>query len=348
MASVPASHVYVRHLADPEREDDVVRLADPVPTGGRRVSGGWWPPVMLEGASWIDRHHHEFDVFHVHFGFDAVSVDELAASLAALARHRKPLVLTVHDLRNPHQRDTRPHAERLQLLIEQAEAIITLTPGAAAGIDARWSRSATVLPHPHVVPRSLVGARRRVRPGPVIGIHAKSLRACMDPVPVAKALLRGVEATCGARLQIDVHDEVLDRHSDSHDPHIAKALVDLGRHRDVDLRSHAYFDDDQLWDYLRSLDVSVLPYRFGSHSGWMEACYDVGTAVVAPTCGFYAEQRPCRTYELTDERFDPDSLVEAMRQSIGRPAPQATWDERCTERRELADAHQRIYGDVMS
>lgn len=345
---MPASHVYVRHLANPDGGQEIVRLDDPVPAGGGMVPGGWWPPVMLEGASWIDRHHHEFDVFHVHFGFDAVSVDHLASALAALDRHRKPLVLTVHDLRNPHQRDSRPHVERLRLLIDHADAIITLTPGAAARIDADWSRTATVLPHPHVVPPALVGTRRRVRPGPVVGVNAKSLRACMDPVPVAKALVRGVESIEGARLQIDVHDEVLDPHSAAYDPHTSRALAALGGHHAVDVRSHDYFDDDQLWDYLGSLDVSVLPYRFGSHSGWMEACYDLGTAVVAPTCGFYAEQRPCSTYELTDDRFDPDSLVEALRQSLRRPAPQATWHERSEERRQLAAAHERIYRCVMS
>ena len=58
---------------------------------------------------------------------------------------------------------------------------------------------------------------------------------------------------------------------------------------------HDYFSDDELWDYLHALDVSVLPYRFGTHSGWLEACHDLGTTVVAPTCGFYAEQRPCLT-----------------------------------------------------
>ncbi len=38
VASVPASHVYVRHLACPEG-DDVIRLTDPVPADGRKVPG---------------------------------------------------------------------------------------------------------------------------------------------------------------------------------------------------------------------------------------------------------------------------------------------------------------------
>jgi hypothetical protein len=41
VASVPASHVYVRHLADPAGVDAVRRLSDPVPRDGRKVPGGW-------------------------------------------------------------------------------------------------------------------------------------------------------------------------------------------------------------------------------------------------------------------------------------------------------------------
>ena len=65
---------------------------------------------------------------------------------------------------------------------------------------------------------------------------------------------------------------------------------------------HDYFTDDELWDYLSSLDVSVLPYRFGTHSGWLEACFDLGTIVLAPDCGYYAEQRPCVTYAVPGSR----------------------------------------------
>ena len=52
VASVPASHVYVRHLAEPAGVDAVRRLSDPVPRDGRKVPGGWWPPLMLE-PGWV-------------------------------------------------------------------------------------------------------------------------------------------------------------------------------------------------------------------------------------------------------------------------------------------------------
>ncbi len=101
VASVPASHVYVRHLAQPMGKDGVVRLDDPVPPAdGRKVPGGWWPPVMLD-PGWIREHHHLFDLFHVHFGFDAIAPQVMEDIVHELRSHDIPLVYTVHDLRNP-------------------------------------------------------------------------------------------------------------------------------------------------------------------------------------------------------------------------------------------------------
>ena len=60
----------------------------------------------------------------------------------------------------------------------------------------------------------------------------------------------------------------------------------------------------------------MLPYRFGTHSGWLEACYDLGTAVVAPSCGFYAEQQPCVTYRHDEDGLDADSLAAAVRRVL--------------------------------
>ena len=54
VASVPGSHIYVRHLSAP--------------------------------------HHNRFDVFHVHFGFDAIGPEILEEVVHELEVHRKPLV----------------------------------------------------------------------------------------------------------------------------------------------------------------------------------------------------------------------------------------------------------------
>jgi hypothetical protein len=141
IASVPANHVYVRHLSAPDGSDAVRRLVDPRPCSAPSDQSVWWPPVMLD-PQWIDRHHTEFDVFHLHFGFDAQTVQNLREVVSALRAHHKPLVFTVHDLRNPHHRDPAAHEGHLDVLVPAADQLITLTPGAAAAIAERWGRVA--------------------------------------------------------------------------------------------------------------------------------------------------------------------------------------------------------------
>ncbi len=40
----------------------------------------------------------------------------------------------------------------------------------------------------------------------------------------------------------------------------------------------------------------MLPYAFGTHSGWVEACHDLGTTVLAPRTGHWVEQQPMLTF----------------------------------------------------
>ncbi|PXX61668.1 glycosyl transferase family 4 [Nocardia tenerifensis] len=345
IASVPASHVYVRHLSAFDGGDAVVRLPDPPPADGRKVPGGWWPPVMLDPL-WIRRNHTRFDVFHVHFGFDTVAPDVLADIVGELRDHGKPLVYTVHDLRNPHQPDPRGHREQLDVLIPAADALITLTPGAAEQIEKHWGRTASVLSHPHVVERELVCAPRPPQEEFTVGVHVKSLRANMDPLPVVDTLAETVRTLPGAVLEVNVHDELFEPGNHWYNPDAGAALVDYGRRPNVRVRVHAYYSDDELWQYLSSLSVSVLPYRFGTHSGWLEACYDLGTAVVAPSCGFYDQQRHCETYVFDEQRFEPATLDRAVRAAYDAKPQRAQWPERYAERRRLAAAHRDIYEKV--
>jgi hypothetical protein len=352
VASVPASHVYVRHLSEPGGVDSVVRLTDPAPADGRTVPGGWWPPLML-GPGWVSDNRDKFDVFHIHFGFDAIGPDVLSGVVQELKMHGKPLVYTVHDLRNPHHSESVAHAQQQDVLVTAADELVTLTLGAAQAIWDRWGRKCHVLPHPHVLGSDRIEQKRHVGECFVVGVHAKSLRANMDPLPVVDALVDIVSVLPHAVLQIDVHDEIFDPSNHWFAPQTGVALLEYDRHDHVRVRVHPYFSDGELWDYLASLTVSVLPYRFGSHSGWLEACFDLGTAVIVPGCGFYDQQRPCGVFEFSEDHFGAESLRRAvddayLRWALGTPTPRATWAERRTERVELAAAHRQLYRAVLA
>jgi hypothetical protein len=348
VASVPAGHVYVRHLSAPDDLDGVVRLADPRPCTAPSDQSVWWPPAMLD-AGWIERHHDEFDVFHIHFGFDAESVESLDAVVGMLRRHRKPLVYTVHDLRNPHHSQSEVHDAHLDVLIPAADQVITLTEGAAAAITHRWGTEARVIGHPHVAPAEVISVPRSERGEFVIGVHVKSVRANMDPLPVIDMAVDTVATLPGAVLRVDMHTEVTDPASIHYRAELVSYLQDAARRRALRLRIHNFFTDDQLWCYLRDeIDVSVLPYRFGTHSGWLEACHDLGTTVIAPDCGFYRQQQPCLDYRHNETRFDAASLALAITEAYrSRPRWRAQVSARMLQRAAIADEHRLLYERVL-
>ncbi|WP_173008512.1 hypothetical protein [Mycolicibacterium sp. P1-18] len=322
VASIPAGHPYVSSVVDTSR---VTLLPDPVPPGAT-LPGQWWPPRLLD-PDYLRDHVGTVDVVHVHFGFEASSVDVLGEVVGILRGAEVPLVLTVHDLHNPHFADATLHLSQLDVLVPAAAVVVTLTPGAAAEIRRRWGRDAVVLPHPHVLPIAAVGAARPRRHEPVIAVHAKALRANIQPWPVVDALIDG-----GVRgLRLDLDEEAMSS---------AEVGTRVERHlRDgVDVRVHPRFTDDELTAYLTEVDVLVLPYRFGTHSGWVEACHDAGTAVVTPSCGFFAEQHPGHEYGYGPDGLDAASLLDAVAAAVGEHRPDRGDDPvRRDQRRRQAD-----------
>lgn len=308
IASVPSAHVYVRHLEPVSGPPLWTRLADPPVPGA--PPGQWWPSPVLEPA-WLRRHAADYDIVHVHFGFEHRSARELRAMVGVLRALGKPLVLTVHDLDNPHLADQAVHHAGLDVLVPAADVLVTLTPGAAGEIARRWSRRATVLPHPHVVGLHRIGRPRPASDGFVVGLH--TTRRANDGSALVRGILGAVLADLpGARLHPG-HDHRL--------------------------------GDDELWDHLSALDVLVLAYRFGTHSGFVEACHDLGTTVVAAGTGHLVEQQPILVYDLGS----PSSLAAAIRRAHDeRPTWRADPAARARQRQELAAAHARLYAGAVA
>jgi hypothetical protein len=311
IASVPSDHPYVRHLEAPSGPRRAVRLPDPPVPGAVPGAGQWWPSPVLE-PSWIREHADRFDVVHLHFGFEHRTPEQLGQWVATLRALGRPLVLTVHDLTNPHLKDQAPHLAALDVLVPAAAQVLTLTDGAAAEISQRWGRPVTVLPHPHVVDLERMAQPRPPSDGFVFGLHAKP-RAGNDPEAVRAPLARAVAGLPGARLHPGPRP---------------------GR-----------LSDDELWDHLSGLDALVLAYRSGTHSGFVEACHDLGTTVLAPRTGHLAQQAPVLSYDLDV----PGSLEAAAARAVAQgPGPKADPVARAAQRTELADAHARVYAGALA
>ncbi|WP_299055929.1 glycosyltransferase family 1 protein [uncultured Nocardioides sp.] len=353
---MPAGHPYVQQaiaggsgvVVHPDRDPD-----DPTRLAGDR----WWPPVALD-PTWVAGA--DLDVLHVHFGYDGASPSDLARLVDVLDDRGVPLVLTLHDLRNPHHEDPAQLERQLDVLIPRAADLVTLTDAAADAVARRWGRRPLVLPHPHLVDldamtalRAERRARARELPVPVVGLAVKELRRSSDPLRLLPTLVAGVERHPAARLRITVHTEVRDPDRLARDPaarEVVRRLDAVTGSDRVDVVWHERLSDAELWRELAGQHVAVLPYRFGTHSGWLEACHDVGTRVLAPSSGCYGSQGADAVFTADEDHVDTHSLAAGLDRLLRQPSDVlagAEPEERDAERRAVVAAHHALYAEVV-
>jgi hypothetical protein len=355
IAAVPAQHPYVQAVRVP---GDVV-LADPPVPGAPPTQ--WWPPQVLT-PEWLRAHAADYDLLHVHFGTESLSLDALAAALATLRALGRPLVHTVHDLEHPHLVDQAPHRAHLGLLLREAAGLLTLTEEAAAEIARRYGREATVVPHPQMAPDDWFaradaarGGAASTRPpsgpgavadgptprGPVVGVHLRSLRANVRPGAWLARLAAEVTARAGA-LRVLVNDDVrAGTPADEALGDVRRALEPHGARVVVRPRP----DDDGLARELVGLDASVLPYAHGTHSGWLELCWDLGVPVLSPDVGAIAGQHREPWALAAFDASRPDAVGPALDRLLAAPpAPPAA--ERLAERERVAVENHRAHAAV--
>lgn len=321
--SIPAGHVYTAAI----KPDDVAYLPDP------DVDGHWWPHPALEAGWWEQLPEDELpDLVHLHFGFDHLSPEQTSAFAQALRRRGVPLVVTVHDLDNPHLVDQDGHHEKIRLLVDAAAAHLTLTDQAARRLPA----GTQVIPHPRVVvdPPAVTGH------GEAVGVFLKSLRSNVVADPVFYRILgRTVHRALGRPLRVHLHENSA----------AANILHSLGEEQSaghLELRVHSPMSDTTLHSAVAACRTVLLPYQRGSHSGWLEMCRDLGVTVAVPDCGMYEGQaddpRGVEKYRTGDPLDAARALITLYERG---PVPYA--GDRAEQLRQIRAAHREIYRKVV-
>ena len=340
VATLPGRGLYARHLGHPEGVDGVHRTTVTAQGAPGR------PPAAFDIA-WLRAHVEEVHVVHVTGIPQRLTPEEVADAAAVVKDAGKPLVVTAYHLSDPSGEDDAHHSAQLEALLPRADAVITITEGAAAELRDRYGVRARVLPHPHAVDFvRMRQVRPRWRTGQfVVGAHLATLRCPVDPVRLAQGLADSVAGIENARLHLHVHATVLDSGSASYDVQTVRRIDAVVREVGGAVKVHRPFTESQLWDHLFCLDVSVVPGLHGTHSVWPEACHDLGTTALLPARSPAAGQRDCLTYEVDDDGApDPGSLAMAVKTareqgSLWRADPAARWKERVG----LAESHRKVY-----
>ena len=158
-----------------------------------------------------------------------------------------------------------------------------------------------------------------------IGVHLKDLRPNVDGPGTVRTLLGSV-----ARLRADGLPAIAEvrMHHRVRDEPAREEVRDLcATDENAMLVEHERLSDAELAIAVSGLDVYVLPYRHGTHSGWLEMCWDLGVPVAAPLVGYYAEQHPdgsVATFESGDDsRCRPRSRVFFSGSDVSGPEPRS-------------------------
>lgn len=313
--AIPAEHPYTQAVCPA----GVEYLPDPDVDG----EGHWWPHPALRADYW--ENPPQVDLVHIHFGFEHVTPDELRETVQAIP---VPLVVTVHDIDNPHLNDQREHHERLQVLVDAAAAVITLTDHAARILRERFgARDVRVLPHPQIAAPVDVEREQRV------AVFVKSLRGNVvaDPefyIDIAK------------RVPLDVYVHDVDATAT-----LRGALANAPGYADLTLNVHAPMCDRELHAAVARATVCMLPYTRGTHSGWLEMCRDQGTNVAVPDIGCYVDQVDTADAVEVYGVGDGASASNACATLLARGAvPLAT--DRAAQLADVRAAHAEIYQAV--
>ena len=290
-------------------------------------------------SPWLDVAHlaaraGNVDVVHLHAGcapLDAAGMESWAEELQRLG---VPLVVTVHQLRDPDEATAGRYDGHLAALLATAEVVLTLTPGAADEIVERYGRTAIVVAHPSLcAPDPELGAERGL-----VGVRVGARSAAVpDPVALVRAALSGA-VSGGGRLRVLVEE--------AEAPALAPAIVELAGDGQVELVA---FGAGQWAAQLQQLHVAVLPERCGTHSRDLEICRDVGTRVVAPSCGWFDHQWSEVVTYGNDERdgLDAVSLTAAIGAALARPMPRpADRNWRSEQRAAVRQVHAEVYAQV--
>jgi beta-1,4-mannosyltransferase len=331
----------IRVLSYPPRHPYVDRLHGASATLVHRDQP--WPLLPeLYDPVWVAEHAADWDLAHLHFTWEQHPIARVGAVLDGHRAAGRPVVWTAHDLRNPHTEAGDEDEVYLACLADQADAVTTLTPGAATEVARRFGREAQVLPHGPLLERE-PAAELRARPRPEgptrVLLHAKSLRRNLDVVGALEATARAIATGVAVVLVVSVHDEAA----------VRTAVAELTRHdrSGLELSWHAPWTHAELCRAIADVDALLLPYRWGTHSGLVELAADVGTPVIASDAGYVGQQVPVRSVPLVGNRVDVPELAAALRDAAAGelPAPPPL-DARDAARDRFLTGHRELYASL--
>lgn len=298
------------------------------------------------------------DVVHLHFCYDYLAPSSAGDVVRHLTATDVPLVVTVHDIVYPESQDTEPHRIHTGTLVEAADRVLTLTESAAYEIWVRWGVETVVVPHPPLLTtEEITAAGRRAdnewqgdSPG-VVGVLLERLEQTIEGPEFLAEIHAVAQARSGLHLRLIAESTSWDEACGENGVHPVQAAAEAaGVWETVSVVRYEAPDWTLIHGEISALDALVLPYRFGTHSSWLELCRDLGIEPVFPMLGclreqWFGRQDPESVSGVVYDRRDLTTLAPAVRAALDARLPPPPRIGHGTHDEVMA-AHERIYHEV--
>lgn len=318
--------------------------------------------------AWIEQHDSLgfFDVLHIQ-SLELAAIPTIQCVLEKCARKRKGIVVSIHETEPMFPNEGSDFPARVRLACSFAKSAITLTACAARkivdqfGIDRRMVR---VVPHGLVLPpsHSLWHLEPERNSQCTIGMFG-GFRPNRSFLTAAVNALRGMGSA-------DLRVRLLSRGLSpielvaSSEAWQLASLAACDHRLEFDVRP--FPSDDEIAEFVHALDILVLPYLYGTHSGQLELAMDLGVPVIIPDLGCFKAQWEVHSAFVSEPYwcdYQPEEpysygtpFLEALRNAhsswmreTSKTFNRAAFHEiRKEEHTAIIEAHRTIYADAMN
>lgn len=311
-------------------------------------SSGLCSPNYLEDHFPLE----SYDIVHIHFSFDRLSLEELESVLKYFKENSKPIVWTLHSKESQRIRNY-GEGKYQKLLFDYSDKIICPTMGAMYWLEEKYGkhkRAIDIIPLGYMSdPRDIQRLGATIKKDPLLfTMLIGDFRQNREFIQSIVNFLQCSDLN-NYKLQLIFKPIFLYEENGllSTDMSFFYQLIQNPR---IEILSRPEISNDELnSSFLKSFAI-ILSYKWGTHSGQIEQARDCGCHVVVSDVGFYKEQwNKVVLYNINDKngletaKNYTNSLIEVTKYPSLLPAGMS----RLEEHHESVSKHVTIYDDIL-
>jgi beta-1,4-mannosyltransferase len=293
-----------------------------------------------------------YDLAHIHFSFDRLSIEELKSILKYFKEKEKPVVWTLHSKESQRIKNF-GEGKYQKILFEYSSKIISPTTGAAAWLEKKYgkhSRSVDVIPLGYMSdPRDIERLDTSVEKSPLL--FSMLIGEFRQNKEFLQSIANFVQCSDLKDFMLQLIFKPISLYGTGEK--LSNEMIffyNLIQNPRIEILSKPEIPNEEInIAFLRSHAV-VLPYKWGTHSGQIELAKDCGCHVVVSDVGYYKEQwDKVYLYQFNkNNAVDTASnytkaLIEVSKQPSLKPAGVS----RLEEHYKIMKQHIKIYQSVL-